>query len=179
MKNRIKLNAPALKSRAQAEDVLRQISELTLSRNQAQLDMDAEITRIREQYKTVLSEANRELEQKTELVRAWAEANLSEFKGKSLDTVHAVIGWRTGQPALKTLSGWTWDRVMEKIKGLPNLLQYIRTKEEVNKQALLADREGFGADGLRLIGLKVLQEESFYVEPKLQQLETRQQTEAA
>lgn len=175
MKNRIKMNAPALKSRAQAEETLRAIAELTLSRNQAQLDMDQEITAIRERYEQAIGEANKSLEEKTELVRAWADANPSEFNGlKSMEFVHGVIGWRTGQPTLKTLSGWTWDRVLEKLKSLLNGDIYIRTKEEVNKQQLLIDREALGPDQLKTIGVRVVQDEAFFIEPKLTELETKQ-----
>lgn len=174
MKNRIKLTAPALKNRLQAEDTLRQIAELTIQRNQAQLDMDEQITAIRKQYEEALSDANKTLEEKTELVRAWAEANPSEFNGlKSLECVHAVIGWRTGQPTLKTLSGWTWDRVLEKLKSSRTWACYVRIKEEVDKAAILRDRDTCFED-LRNIGVKVVQSEAFFVEPKLQKLETKQ-----
>jgi phage host-nuclease inhibitor protein Gam len=179
-KNRLKLNqsATALKSRDQVETVLREIAQVTLKRNQAQLKMDELITNIRTQYEELIGDCTTHLESQTELIRAWAEANPSEFKGKSADFVHAQIGWRTGQPTLKTLAGWTWDRVLEKLKGLPNLLQYIRIKEEVNKQSIIGDREGFGPDGLRLIGVRVVQEESFFIEPKLSEIENKQQIAA-
>lgn len=176
MKNRIKMNAPALKSRAQAEETLRSIAELTLSRNRAQLDMDQEITTIRERYEEAIGEANKALEEKTELVRAWADANPSEFNGlKSLGFVHAVIGWRTGQPTLKTLAGWTWDRVLEKLETLRLYPNYIRTKREVDKQSILADREKLADQGtLKEIGVRVVQDESFFIEPNLTELETKQ-----
>lgn len=174
MKNRIKLTAPALKSRAQAEDTLRQVAEITLQRNQAQIDMDREITAIRERYEEAIGDANKSLEEKTELLRSWSESNPSEFNGlKSLELVHGLIGWRTGQPTLKTLSGWTWDRVLEKLKTLLRT-DYIRTKEEVNKQAIIADRETLTPQGLRDIGVRVVQDEGFFIEPKLEKLETKQ-----
>jgi phage host-nuclease inhibitor protein Gam len=184
-KNRIKFKqtATALKSREEVETILGDIARVTLQRNQAQIQMDERITSIREQYEQIMAGANLCLEEKTELVRAWAEANPSEFKGKSADFVHATIGWRIGQPTLKTLAGWTWDRVLEKLKSLPNLgrsgTDYVRTKEEVNKQAIIGDRDGIGPDLLRLMGVKVVQDESFFVDPKLSDLETKQTVEAA
>jgi phage host-nuclease inhibitor protein Gam len=178
-KNRIKFKqtATALKSREEVETILGDIARVTLQRNQAQIQMDERITSIREQYEQIMAGANLCLEEKTELVRAWAEANPSEFKGKSADFVHAAIGWRIGQPTLKTLAGWTWDRVLETLKSF--LPAYIRVKEEVNKQAIIADREGLTPEQLRAIGVRILQEESFYIDPKLSDLETKQQVEAA
>lgn len=179
MKKRIKLIAPAIKTRDQVESLLNEICGTTINRNKAVLAMDNEITRIRERYEATITECNKALEEKTELIRSWAEANPSEFNGlKSLDLVNAVIGWRTGQPTLKTLSGWTWDRVLEKLKAL-NLTPYIRTKEEVNKQAILADRESFEPEGPRAIGVRIVQDESFFVDPKLTETENRQSVEAA
>src|SRR5574341_1447265 len=119
MKNRIKLKAPVIKSRAEMEALVREIAELTLDRNKQQIEMDQEITAIKERYETKLSQCNKALEEKTEVARAWAEANPAEFNGrKSLDLTHGSVGWRTGQPTLKTLSGWTWDRVLEKLKQM-------------------------------------------------------------
>jgi phage host-nuclease inhibitor protein Gam len=181
MKNRIKLTAPSIKSRAQADDTLRQIAELTLRRNAISIELDQKITAIKDILGRDITDTQKVLEEKTELIRAWAEANPTEFNGlKSLDTTHAVIGWRTGQPTLKTLAGWTWDRVLEKIKSLRDLaILYVRTKEEVNKQAIITDRELIAPEQLRDLGLKILQEESFFIEPKLEQLENRLQSQAA
>jgi phage host-nuclease inhibitor protein Gam len=102
-----------------------------------------------------------------EHARVWAEANPREFgEGRSIQTVHGALGWRLGGPSLRTLTGWTWDRVKETLKAA-NAAGYLRVKEEVNKQNLLADRDAIGAEKLREIGVRVVQEESFFVEPNL------------
>ncbi|ODU24027.1 MAG: hypothetical protein ABS95_02545, partial [Verrucomicrobia bacterium SCN 57-15] len=168
MKKRIKLIAPAIKTRDQVESLLNEICTTTINRNQATLAMDHEITQIRERYEATITACNKALEEKTELIRTWAEANPSEFNGlKSLDLVNAVIGWRTGQPTLKTLAGWTWDRVLEKLKIHGMGLRYIRTKEEVNKQAILSEREEITPEAMRAMGVRIVQDESFFVDPKL------------
>ncbi|MHC1762897.1 MAG: host-nuclease inhibitor Gam family protein [Verrucomicrobiia bacterium] len=178
MKNRIKLTRPAIKSRLDLEDIVRAIADLTLERNIQQTNLDQELTSIRAEYEATLTRLSQDLDEKVELVRAWAEANPDEFKGlKSLDLVHGVIGWRTGQPTLKTLTGWTWDRVLEKLKAI-GWFSYVRSKEEVNKQQILAERETIAPENLRNIGVKVVQAEAFYVEPKLEELENRQTVEA-
>lgn len=178
MKNRIKLTAPVLKTRADAEAALNEIALTTINRNKALLAMDAEITAARERHEATINACNKALEEKTELIRVWAEANPAEFNGlKSLDLVHAVIGWRTGQPTLKTLAGWTWDRVLEKLKSIKNPhwgLLYIRTKEEVNKQGIINDRDTIGPDNLKTIGVRIVQDEAFFIEPKLTDLQNKQ-----
>lgn len=181
-KNRIKLTHPALKTRAEVEQTLRSIAEITLARNQAQLDMDTEITLVRERYESAIADANKALAERTDLVRAWADANPAEFTGarglaiKSITFTHATIGFRTGTPTLKTLTGWTWDRVLEKMKLVGGWSKYLRVKEEINKQTLIVDRESIGDDQLRTIGLRVLQTESFFIDPKIETPENKLQT---
>lgn len=176
MKNRIKLTQPVLNSRLQVEDALREIVGATINRNKATLEMDRAVTAIRERYESLINECNQSIEEKSELVKVWAEANPAEFgKLKSLDFVHAVIGFRTGTPTLKTLRGWTWDRVLEKLKALCRT-EYIRTKEEPNKQALLADRD---VAPLKDFGVQVVQDESFFIEPKLTDQENNIQQQAS
>ena len=177
MTKRIKLFRPALRTRTEAEATVREITERTITRNQLALQMDAKITEIKEHYEARFAELDQELRERTDLVRSWAEDNQSEFAGlKSLAMTHGVVGWRTGQPTLKTLSGWTWDRVLEKIRTIPQIVAagYVRVKEEVNKHGLLADRELLGPDALRAVGCRVAQEESFFVEPILTETTDRQ-----
>ena len=172
---RLRYINPIIRSRPEAEALIREISLLILERNSEQIELDGHITTIRSKYEETLTDLSKRIDEKTEVARAWAEANPSEFHGaKSLDMTHAVIGWRTGQPTLKTIAGWTWDRVLEKIKTVKGWATYIRTKEEVNKQLLIADRESLGADVLRDAGLKIVQDEAFFIEPKLQEQENRQ-----
>lgn len=174
-KARIKLTAPALRSRAEMEAMVGKIRELTIERNQKVLAREEAKKSIDDEHGPAIEKLNRELEEKTELCRCWAEANPSEFgERKSLDITHGLLGWRTGQPTLKTLSGWTWDRVLDNLQKDPVLKFYIREKPEVNRQQILADRETLGPDGLRNLGVKVVQEESFFVEPRLEELENRQ-----
>jgi phage host-nuclease inhibitor protein Gam len=174
MNKRIKLNGPALRSRTELEVTLQEIRDLTIARNKVALDRETAIAEIDARVGPFLQDMTTQLTQKTEVVRAWAEANPSEFNGlKSLDTTHAVIGWRTGQPTLKTLAGWTWDRVLKKLSMFAPAA--VRVKEEVNKQQLIAARETLGDELLRDLGVRVVQDESFFVEPKLEEIENRQE----
>ena len=86
-------------------------------------------------------------------------------KRRSLETTHGVIGFRTGTPKLKTRRGFTWAAALELVREF--LPSYIRTSEEVAKDKLLADRENEQLHPLmQKCGIDVVQEESFYVEPK-------------
>lgn len=97
---------------------------------------------------------------------AWT-AQREEFAEKrSMDLLHGTIGFRWAKPKLATLARITWDKALEKIKALRP--EFVRVKEEVNKELILqqAADELINAGGLSAMGLKVVQEESFYIDLK-------------
>jgi len=174
MSKRIKTTAPTLKTREEMEALVGDIARLKTFQQQTTAMMDQRITEVRAEYEQQLSDAERDLAPMVEAVRQWAEANPEAFgKHKSLDLLHGVIGWRVGMPTLKTLSGWTWDRVLEKLKSTYPGLTFIRTKEEVDKASILAQRETLLDGDLRQMGVRVVQEETFFIEPKLTEVETK------
>lgn len=82
-----------------------------------------------------------------------------------MESAHGVFGFRTGTPKLKNLKDFTWAAVTNLCKEL--LPSYIRISEELAKDKLLADRElPKVAEYFPKIGVQVVQEETFYVEPK-------------
>lgn len=171
---RIKFKVTAPKTREEIETLVGDIAALKITERTLKAEMDAHLKQVKDGYLDRLTALNDSIAHKMPGALAWAEAHPEDFgKLKSIEMLHGVIGWRTNTPSLKTLSGWTWDRVLDVVKKLPGLAGYVRVKEEMNKQALLADRDALGADGLRAIGLKVVQEDEFYVEPRLTETENR------
>ena len=169
--NRIKHIRPVIASREGMESVLGEITVIRNRQRQLATVMDAQIQAVRERYEAEFAVATEALDRKVEDIRAWAEANPGEFGAvRSIETMHGTVGWRTGQPALKTAGGWTFERVLQALKDT-GATGYIRVKEEVNKQQLLSNRETLGAEKLREIGLRVVQEETFFVEPNLTTVE--------
>ena len=124
-----------------------------------------------------------EKEQAFDVLQAYATENQAELfaKKKSLDMAHGVIGFRTGTPKLKTLKGFTWASALQLAKKfLP--ITYIRQTEEIAKDRLLADRDldevavydtptgddrtATMREAMAVCGIQVVQEETFFVEPK-------------
>lgn len=179
-KKRLKVVAPVLKSRAEAEEALGQIRALTIQRNTAQCAREEELKKLDELFKEEIDTANAEIEALAEQLRVWSEANPGEFgTRRSVEWTHGTLGWRTGNPTLKTLPGFTWDRVLEKLLGNPLFAGFVRTKQEVDKATILAQREAIGAGDLKAMGVKVVQEEPFFVEPKIEDAPENRVKEAA
>lgn len=128
--------------------------------------MDGEIVKIREKYQDKLTELGEQREAAFELLQHFAQTNPDHFvKRKSLEMAHGIIGFRTGTPSLKTLKGYTWAAVLNLVKNY--LPEFVRTKEDVNKEALIDRRdEDDIKDNLTRCGMKIEQSEGFYVEPK-------------
>lgn len=129
--------------------------------------MDQEMTKIREKYADQLAELNDTKDKAFEVMQTFAVENKDVLfaKKKSLESAHGIIGFRTGNPKLKNMKGFTWAAVTNLCKEF--LPQYIRTTEELAKDKLLADRDiPEIAEQFANIGVQVVQDESFYVEPK-------------
>ena len=129
--------------------------------------MDIEMTRIREKYAEQLAELETKKSEAFDLMQAYAVENKDELfsKKKSVESAHGVFGFRTGTPKLKNLKGFTWAAVTNLCKEL--LPSYIRTSEELAKDKLLADRElPEVVEYFPKIGVQVVQDETFFVEPK-------------
>ena len=159
----------------------------TYAKSDAQLqkinaDIELQCAKIREKYADKLSVLTCEKEQAFDTLQSFATENQAELfsKKKSLDMAHGTIGFRTGTPKLKTLKGFTWASALNLLKNF--LPGYIRKIEEIAKDKLLSDRDleevtVYDAptgdertttmlDAMASCGIQVVQEETFYVEPK-------------
>lgn len=181
-KTRLKTTAlPPAVSREEAERLVGEITDLTIKRNSLTADMDAAVTAARARYEVTLANTEARIDSLTEQVRDWALANPDDFgKKKSIEMTHGTIGFRTGMPKLKTLSGFTFARVLYQLSCVKWGKTFIRTKEEPDKEAILSAfaSKNISASELREIGVRVDQEESFFVEPAVTETEARQVTSA-
>lgn len=182
MKNkRIKVQLPTVTTREDAEAVMNEIALIANNQRKLIADRDAEVLKINERYEASLSVCAENLTAKTDALRVWAETNPDQFpKGrKSIDFVSGNLGFRTGTPKLALINrSWKWETVTNAVCSyLPN---FIRSKPEVDKEAIIAQRDDEAIQfALPKCGIKVVQGESFFVEPKLTEVETRQTVEAA
>jgi len=154
-------------TRPQMEEAFGRFALADAKYQKATAQMDAEITKIRERYADELATQQKAKEEAFDVLQTYAVENREELftRKKSMETTHGVLGFRTGTPALKTLKGYTWPAVASVLKAFAP--EYIRTTEEAAKDKLLADRDDEGmAELMARVGIRVVQDETFYVEPK-------------
>lgn len=129
--------------------------------------MDVEFTRIRDKYADQVSALTVIKEKAFDVIQAYATDHKDDLfsKRKSVETIHGTFGFRTGTPKLKLLKGFTWGAVTNMLREF--MPAYVRVTEEPAKDKLLADRDnGEVAALLPKVGIAVVQDETFFVEPK-------------
>lgn len=175
MSKRIKLQTNPL-TRAEVEALVADIAKAANEKRAMTATIDAKVLEIRGAYEGALAETDTEIKTKSALVQAWAEANPEAFgKLKSIRMPFGTIGFRTGTPKLKTLSGFTFVRVLQRLLELAWGRAYVRVVEEIDREGLIAAvRQGSLTDSeLREAGCRVAQDESFFIEPDLSAIEQR------
>lgn len=163
-KIKVKITESPIASRAELEGVVGKIAQCVILREAHIVDMEDQIARIRKSYEARFCKADEEIKTMSASVKTWCDSHPEEFqKKKTIEMLHAVIGYRTCPPKLKTLAKWTWEKVKEAL--IERDMGFIRTKTEVDKEGLLAKSDALGAE-LSNIGLKLVQDEMFFIEPK-------------
>ena len=174
-------------TREAADSAFATFAKADASINKINADIELQCAKIREKRQAELTVLTQERDQAFDTLQAFATENQAELfsKKKSLDMAHGTIGFRTGTPKLKTLKGFTWASALELVKAfMPS--SYIRKVEEIAKDKLLADRdledvkitesglmeqEVTMKEAMAKCGIQVVQEETFYVEPKKEDAE--------
>lgn len=153
-------------SNEQAEEAFATYAKADSRAEELTAKMEQQLTQIREKYQDELSDLADTKRENFDVLMAYAEEHKSLFSGKkSYEMAHGIIGFRTGTHKLSKLKGFTWEDVKEKVKK--HLPDYIRTKEELNKEGLIAERDNSEVNKqFAKCGIEVDQDETFYVQPK-------------
>lgn len=166
-------------SKEAADEAFAEYVKAVSERAKITAEIELKCAQIREKKQERLTKLQEKQDTAFDTLQAYATENQAELFGKkkSLEMVHGTIGFRTGTPKLKTLKGFTWASALQLVKEF--LPDFIRSTEEIAKDRLLSERDndvikpgdplGPGVPLREVMvkcGISVVQEESFYVEPK-------------
>jgi phage host-nuclease inhibitor protein Gam len=154
--------------KAAAEALAASIVETEAKEKALRLEMNAKLDEVRADYDKKISEQINLTMAMRSALESWGWQNQKQEFSEPRSQVwsRGVIGFRRGQKKLATMSKITWDMVLQKIKtAMP---RYIRTKEEVDREKLLADVKTGVVPALDLsaVGLKIVEDDAFYFEAK-------------
>ncbi|HRU06583.1 MAG TPA: host-nuclease inhibitor Gam family protein [Candidatus Brocadiia bacterium] len=156
---------PVYESWEEVDAALAELARANVERVKATAEMNRRLTEVRQQYAGRIEAAV----ERAGLLGAAIEVYVARHRKdlgdrKSRDLTHGVVGYRLDPPSLKTLKKCTWKSVLEALRD--GFQRFIRTKEEVNKEALLAAANAgeLSADALANLGCEVAQDEQFRLE---------------
>ena len=124
---------------------------------------DTEVAKLDDKYNPLFEQYMEQQQSNFELVQQYCEENRDVlFEGRQMIKSNGVdYGFRKGKVRLALLDGQTEETVLEAVKE--NLPGYIRVKEEIAKDKLLADKDTITDKDLASAGLCLTQDEAFFI----------------
>jgi phage host-nuclease inhibitor protein Gam len=163
MASRLKATA-TIETRAQFDSTVDEICKLQLDREQLVTERDRLLASVREDHDPEIERLGTDIQAKIVLCEKFATVHRESLFGKlkSASSSLALFGFRTGNPKLVLLNRkWKWDDVLTALR-LKSREELIRKKEEADKEAL----KKLNDDELASFGLRIDQDETFFIEPK-------------
>jgi phage host-nuclease inhibitor protein Gam len=170
MKKKEKTLALPVLSREALDAAVAETATLKIEYAAAKAAMELEIARVQERHQEQLLALGKRIETREAGVFVYCQQHRAQLftDKKSIDFLQATVGFRTGPPSVeKSSRKETWASVAQRLEGLDWGHRYVSTPApEVDKKALLADREKLSGGQLAEAGLRFEQDEVFYITPK-------------
>lgn len=161
------LNQDVPQTRDEANEAVAEIGRLQRDRTRIEADMNADLASVRAQYEGKAKPLGEQITQLTRGVHVWAEANRDALTGngrtKTVKLASGEISWRMRPPSVAVRG---MAAVIEALKAL-KLKRFIRVREELDKEAVLADPDAVGS----VKGISITQREDFVIKPDATELE--------
>lgn len=160
LKSSAQVYVPQTKDDAAAD--IRKIGDLLRLKLRKEADMNDKIASITQQYQPEFETYQEQIDLLQTGVQAYCEAHRGELtnggKTKSANLITGEVMWRQKPPSVRIKAV---DTVIETLKRL-GLGKFVRTKEELNKEAILTEPEQVrGVAGITI----VTGEEQFEINP--------------
>ncbi len=153
---------------------LLELGGLKVSISKAEANMNSKMQTLRAKFDEETQDDRAKAELIEKEIEQYCIVNRAKFeKTRTLDLTHGSIGFRTNPPKVGMLNRkYNVDTAIQLIKQVFKGL-YVRQKEEVDKDAILAAYATKQIDDQQLagVGLKIDQGEKFVCEPKWEELE--------
>jgi len=145
----------------QVTDYIRQIGQLQRDTQRVQAAMNDELAAVRERYETEAQPLIQRADALTEGLHTWCEANRDKLtqggKVKTAAFPSGEVSWRIRPPSVRVTGA---DAVLDALRKF-GLNRFVRTKDEVNKEAILNEPEAVA----HVPGISISQGEDFIVTP--------------
>jgi phage host-nuclease inhibitor protein Gam len=157
-----------LKSFEEVDQSLLRLGQVEAFVQKREAEMNEKIQLLRDGFDRTTSAPRTETKLLQDEIEAFCILHKDEFeKSRSKDLVHGSVSFRVGNPSVAALNRkYSFKTIIELLKRLGLAKLYLRTKEEIDKEAILADyaAKKISDDKLAAAGIKVDQKESFNID---------------
>lgn len=155
---------PIPQSRQEASDAIAAIGRAQRELMRIETAMNDELAAVKERYEEQATPFRDEIKARTAGVQTWCEANRSALtegnRTKTAVLPAGTVKWRLTPPAVKVKKALLAG-VLAALRTAGLADRFIRTAEELNKEAVLADPDAVKG----IPGLDIVQAEEFVIEP--------------
>lgn len=151
-----------------ADQTLLKIADAEQYLQKAEAEMNEQIQKIRDEYERTTFATRAQQELLIAGLEKYCISNKIDFeKTRSKELVHGIVGFRNAPPKVSLLNRkYKFDTVIELLKKVRWGKDFIRQKEDLNKEQVLASYSAKEIDDSTLakVGLKIDQNENFFHE---------------
>ncbi len=155
-----------IQSFADADKVLLAIAKIESAVQEKEATLNAELQKLRAVFELQTAEQTQMKEMLSAQLEKFVIANKNEFeKERSREMMHGIIGLRRSTPKIAMLNRkYNSNTVLKLLKKVKWGKPLLRTKEEIDKEKLLAAHAGkqLNDEKLAAVGLKVDATENFF-----------------
>ena len=170
MNTKRKMEPCLINSRQALESVVADVVKLKLEHAQATAAMEKEIAGVQQRHQEELLGVSRQIEAKEAGVFVYCQKHRTALfsEKKSVDLLLATVGFELTPPRVEKLNSRdTFGKIGLRLESLDWGAAYVRYPDpEINKERILADRALLNPDQLHEAGLKIEQDENFFIRPK-------------
>jgi phage host-nuclease inhibitor protein Gam len=170
MNKKEKIQSVPIISREALDVAVAEAATLKIQYAAAKAAMELEIARVQERHQAHMLALGKQIEVREAGVFVYCQQHRAQLfpDKKSIDFLLATVGFRTEPPSVeKGCRKDTWTAIAQRLEALPWGSRYVNMPEpEVDKKALLADRDKLSLEQLSEAGLRFEQDEIFYITPK-------------
>lgn len=158
----------------QAQEASARYAEVAARLGSIEAEMNERINSIKDEFQGEIIYLTREKEKQFEVLETYAKEQKDNWgRRKSVELLHSIIGFRTGTPKVTKDKKFSWENILDLVKEkFPSL---VRVKCELDKEAIITMREEKEfLDLQKACYIDVVQDETFFVEAKMQELQKLQ-----
>jgi len=172
--NRVSKKIIANVSNEDAQNAAKEFTSATNLKTDLETKMNTEMDAVKENYSKQIEDQAQIIQEKTKVLQAYANEQKGSWgKKKSCEFLWAIIGFRTGNKEVVKPKNITWDDIVKLMKEKVVFSGFIRKKEEVNKEAILNEKNEAVLNQLKEdCQLKIKQAETFFVTPKIEEVKS-------